>query len=110
MASSWPRARRRAAAAMGSPSDSSRPSPAASHSLGPQWGQAMGWAWKRRSDGSPYSRITSYNVCYTKLLRTVEKTAEKIGLNMEKFHADIVSPEVEAQLAKDTTDARNNFV
>ncbi|MGD9950708.1 MAG: thioredoxin domain-containing protein [Desulfobulbus sp.] len=36
----------------------------------------------------------------------VEETAKKIGLNMEKFHADLVSPEVQAQLAKDTTDAQ----
>ena len=37
---------------------------------------------------------------------TVEKTAEKIGLNMEKFHADISSPEVQTQLAKDSSDAQ----
>jgi len=37
---------------------------------------------------------------------TVEKTAETIGLNMEKFHADIASPEVQAQLAKDINDAQ----
>ncbi|MDD2464464.1 MAG: thioredoxin domain-containing protein [Desulfobulbus sp.] len=37
---------------------------------------------------------------------TVEETAQKIGLNMEKFHADLVSPEVQAQLAKDATDAQ----
>ena len=36
----------------------------------------------------------------------VEETAQKIGLNMEKFHADLTSPETQAQLAKDTTDAQ----
>nr|WP_321467527.1 thioredoxin domain-containing protein [uncultured Desulfobulbus sp.] len=36
----------------------------------------------------------------------VEETAKHIGLNMEKFHADLVSPEVQAQLNKDATDAQ----
>ncbi len=38
---------------------------------------------------------------------TVEETAKNIGLNMEKFHADIESPEVQAQLAKDAADAQS---
>lgn len=36
----------------------------------------------------------------------VEETARQIGLNMEKFQADLASPEVQAQLAKDATDAQ----
>ena len=36
----------------------------------------------------------------------VEKTAQSIGLNMEKFHADLASPETQAQLAKDARDAQ----
>jgi len=36
---------------------------------------------------------------------TVDETAVRIGLDMNKFRADLASPEVEAQLAKDRNDA-----
>nr|WP_320013082.1 thioredoxin domain-containing protein [uncultured Desulfobulbus sp.] len=36
----------------------------------------------------------------------IEETAQNIGLNMEKFHADLSSPETQAQLAKDARDAQ----
>jgi len=36
----------------------------------------------------------------------VEETAKKIGLNMDKFHADLESPETQTQLAKDARDAQ----
>ncbi|WP_310600835.1 thioredoxin domain-containing protein [Desulfobulbus sp.] len=36
---------------------------------------------------------------------TIDETAVRIGLNMDKFRADLVSPEVQAQLAKDRSDA-----
>lgn len=36
----------------------------------------------------------------------IEQTALKIGLNMEKFKADLSNPETEMQLAKDKTDAQ----
>jgi predicted DsbA family dithiol-disulfide isomerase len=36
----------------------------------------------------------------------INETAQKVGLNMEKFKADLVSPETQMQLAKDKTDAQ----
>jgi protein-disulfide isomerase len=36
----------------------------------------------------------------------IEETAQRIGLNMEKFHVDINSQDVQMQLAKDQTDAQ----
>lgn len=36
---------------------------------------------------------------------TIEEAAVRAGLNMEKFRADLASPEVQAQLAKDRNDA-----
>jgi predicted DsbA family dithiol-disulfide isomerase len=36
----------------------------------------------------------------------IEQTAQKIGLNMEQFKADLSNPETEMQLAKDKTDAQ----
>jgi hypothetical protein len=38
------------------PAAISPPSGSSTRSVGPQSWQAMGWAWKRRSCGSPYSR------------------------------------------------------
>ena len=35
---------------------SSWPNLSSNRTLGPQTGQALGWAWKRRSEGSWYSR------------------------------------------------------
>jgi len=37
---------------------------------------------------------------------TIDETALRLGLNMEKFRADLASPEVQAQLAKDKSDAQ----
>lgn len=37
----------------------------------------------------------------------IEETAQKIGLDMNKFHADTANPEVQMQLAKDATDAQS---
>jgi len=39
-------------------------------------------------------------------LNTIDETALRIGLNMEKFRADLASQETQAQLAKDKTDAQ----
>ena len=39
----------------GSRTSSTRPRAVTSRSDGPQSGQALGWAWKRRSAGSSYS-------------------------------------------------------
>jgi protein-disulfide isomerase len=36
----------------------------------------------------------------------IDETAQRIGLNMEKFHSDMASQEVQMQLAKDQTDAQ----
>jgi Protein-disulfide isomerase len=36
---------------------------------------------------------------------TIDETALRIGLNMEKFRTDLASPELQAQLAKDKNDA-----
>ena len=38
---------------------------------------------------------------------TIEEIAQKTGLNMERFRADISSPETQMQLAKDKSDAQN---
>ena len=38
------------------PSPSGRPAPLTARRRGPQAGQAIGWAWNRRSRGSSYSR------------------------------------------------------
>jgi len=37
---------------------------------------------------------------------TIDETAQRIGLNLEKFRADLVNPETQAQLAKDKSDAQ----
>ena len=37
---------------------------------------------------------------------TIDEAAVQIGLNMDKFRTDLVSPEVQAQLAKDQRDAQ----
>ncbi|MCL1980446.1 MAG: thioredoxin domain-containing protein [Proteobacteria bacterium] len=37
---------------------------------------------------------------------TIDEAAVQIGLNMDKFRTDLVSPEVQAQLAKDLRDAQ----
>src|SRR6185503_7146986 len=58
-ASTAPSASRRAAAQMASSGAESAigdPSPSSSCAAGPQAGHAFGWAWKRRSPGSWYSR------------------------------------------------------
>jgi hypothetical protein len=46
----------RAATSIGSSSASVSPAAVTAVSEGPHTGQAFGWAWKRRSDGSSYSR------------------------------------------------------
>lgn len=38
---------------------------------------------------------------------TIEEVAQKLGLNMDRFRADINSPETQMQLAKDKSDAQN---
>ena len=62
-----PRPPRSAAAAAATasgapPRSSSRPSAPSSRARGPQSGQALGWAWKRRSSGSSYSRRQSAHI------------------------------------------------
>jgi predicted DsbA family dithiol-disulfide isomerase len=37
---------------------------------------------------------------------SIEETAQKIGLDMAKFHSDLNNPETQVQLAKDRTDAQ----
>ena len=51
-----------AAWATGSSAATASPDGARSSSRGPQAGQALGWAWKRRSDGSSYSRRQSGHI------------------------------------------------
>ena len=61
-------------------------------------------------------RITSYNVCYTKLLRTDEESGQTIISGMGELHLDIIVDrmkrefKVEANVGKPQVAYRNNFV
>ncbi len=55
IATIFPSAMSPAPAAIGSSQSVRRPCVSASQTLGPQTGQAIGWAWNRRLAGSPYS-------------------------------------------------------
>jgi hypothetical protein len=57
-----PAASARCVAASASSVPSTRVPPARNVSRGPQSGQAMGWAWKRRSAGSAYSTAQAAHI------------------------------------------------
>ena len=56
------KAARAASSGSGSGPTASWPAPASIQSRGPQDGQAIGWAWKRRSAGSSYSARQSVHI------------------------------------------------
>ncbi len=62
MATTSPARSRAAASASGSSPGQGRPSRSTSASCGPQAGQQIGWAWKRRSAGSSYSAAQSAHI------------------------------------------------